>query len=329
MTSDATGADQQVPAISVVVPLYNKRPEVERAIRAILGQAFRDFELIVVDDGSDDGSADLVESIDDDRIRLIRQGNAGVSVARNRGIQEARAELIAFSDADDEWLPNFLTLIWDLYSRFPAAGMYGTAYEWHLENDEVRSLHMPTLPPSPWSGVIENYFRTSLDDAPIWSSAAAVRRAVFDDVGYFPAGVRMGEDLDMWLRIALRYPVAYNNSVAAIYHRTASNQVTKEQKCNKRLILADTAATAIVNRQVPQDQLADLHEYVHKYQLITAKECAQAGDLSHARQMLKACASTKRYRKTWLWWRTWTALPRPLFNLAWKGKRMLSATGSS
>ncbi len=96
-----------MPLISVVIPLYNKEPYIKRAIDSILAQKIQDYEIIVIDDGSTDKSAEVVKSFPDPRIRLIQQENAGVSAARNRGIEEAKAELIAFLDADDEWTPIF------------------------------------------------------------------------------------------------------------------------------------------------------------------------------------------------------------------------------
>src|SRR5579885_1362295 len=110
------------PRLSVVIPLYNKAPHVARAIESVQRQSVRDFELIVVDDGSTDGGAGIVGAIDDSRIRLITQPNAGASAARNRGVGEARGELIAFLDADDTHNPLFLEEILGLAARHEEAG---------------------------------------------------------------------------------------------------------------------------------------------------------------------------------------------------------------
>jgi glycosyltransferase involved in cell wall biosynthesis len=116
-------------SISVVIPLFNKDNYIERAIRSILDQTSPCSEIVVVDDGSTDGGHRIVESIEDYRIRLFRQQNQGCSAARNKGIEEARGELVAFLDADDEWKPWFLEVILGLWTKHSEAGAYATTYE--------------------------------------------------------------------------------------------------------------------------------------------------------------------------------------------------------
>ena len=96
------------PRVSVIVPLYNKAPYVRRALDSITHQSFRDFEVIIVDDGSTDEGPEIVRAYGDQRVQLITQRNMGPGAARNRGLEVARGEFIAFLDADDEWLPDYL-----------------------------------------------------------------------------------------------------------------------------------------------------------------------------------------------------------------------------
>jgi len=134
------------PSVSVVIPLYNKGRYISEAIDSVLAQTVRDFELIIVDGGSTDGSLEIVAGYTDPRITCFLQEGKGVSTARNQAVQRANAELIAFLDADDAWYPDFLETILKLRQDYPAAGMYGTGYEVYFEGKLVRNIvHTPEL----------------------------------------------------------------------------------------------------------------------------------------------------------------------------------------
>ncbi|MDP8208206.1 MAG: glycosyltransferase family A protein [Candidatus Electryonea clarkiae] len=145
--------------ISVVIPLYNKEQYIARAIQSVLSQTYNDFELIVVDDGSTDASAKVVEEFNDPRQRLIRQPNAGECAARNRGIAESRTELIAFLDADDQWLPEHLIAIKCLSEKYPECGAFATAYDIVDPPYHRYTANFETIPKAPWVGIIPNYFK--------------------------------------------------------------------------------------------------------------------------------------------------------------------------
>ena len=114
--------------VSVIIPLFNKAPYIERALASVASQTFTDFELIVIDDGSTDGGAAIVESFSDPRLRLIKQDNTGPGAARNRGLREAKGELVAFLDADDEWLPSYLGESVRLLDEQPEAAAVTSGY---------------------------------------------------------------------------------------------------------------------------------------------------------------------------------------------------------
>lgn len=112
---------------SIVIPLYNKEHTILRTLYSVLTQTCTEFEIVIVDDGSSDGSVELIQKhIDDPRLRIVSQSNQGVSVARNRGVSEATHEYIAFLDADDEWLPSYLEKVREAILLYPDAGMYCT-----------------------------------------------------------------------------------------------------------------------------------------------------------------------------------------------------------
>ena len=188
------------PLISVVIPLYDKEREIETALRSVLAQTCLPAEIIVVDDGSTDRGAERTEAVGSPLVRLVRQSNAGVSAARNRGIAEARGEYVALLDADDAWRPGFLEEIAAMIREFPGCGMYCTAFD-ILSRDGL--FPAPTLRTR---GVVENFFRDSAHRYIAIPSAVCIPKAVFGAVGGFPEGMKIAEDLHMWIRIASRYP---------------------------------------------------------------------------------------------------------------------------
>ena len=145
------------PSISVIIPLYNKEREIAGTLRSVLAQTLQPAEIVVVDDGSTDRSAEVVETVaageGGGAIRLVRQSNAGVSVARNRGAAEAQGEYVAFLDADDEWESGFLAEIAALIREFPGCGIYSTAF-WVVDGKGRFPAPCPER-----RGVVDNFFR--------------------------------------------------------------------------------------------------------------------------------------------------------------------------
>ncbi len=204
---------------SIVIPLYNKEKYIKRAIDSILNQTIESFELIIVDDGSMDSSAEVVKTFSDNRIKLISKENEGVSVARNTGILNARSEYIAFLDADDEWLPDFLETIQKLIYDFPLAGVYVTSTLWENKKGDLVPIVFSTLPVPPWQGEVSNLFKIIANDTSlVTSSSVCIKRSVFEKVGMFPVGIKRGEDLDTWIRISLKYKIAFSTKLKVIIH---------------------------------------------------------------------------------------------------------------
>ena len=206
------------PACSVVMPLYNKEQQLPATLTSVLNQTFSDFELLVINDGSTDRSVQIAQGFDDNRIFLFDQENAGVSAARNRGIAEAKSELIVFIDADDLWHPDFLSTIVGLRDDYPQAQWFATGYEIvHPETGRTSSkLRGPAK--AFHRGILPDYFGVAVcSDPPVCSSATAVMRDAIDAIGGFPVGIKSGEDLLTWARLAVRFPLAYEARCLAIF----------------------------------------------------------------------------------------------------------------
>lgn len=208
---------------SIVIPLYNKAKSIENTINSILSQTFQEFEIIVVDDGSTDSSAEVVKTISDNRIRLIQKENGGVCSARNRGIIEAKYDYVAFLDADDTWDENYLLEQSKLIQEFPLAHMWGINYA-EISNGRL-ARYLPTGLPDNFRGYVEDYFyiKGRISDL-FCSSSVVVRRDVFDVVGFFDERIKYAEDNDMWFRIIANYQVVFYDKYMVFYQFDAENR---------------------------------------------------------------------------------------------------------
>lgn len=202
---------------SVIIPLYNKAPYVRRALDSVMKQSFRDFEMIVVDDGSSDESFDVAQdALEGSEVcyQLIHQDNAGVSTARNNGVASSHGDYICFLDADDWWVSNFLERMDKLITDYPDAGIYGTNY-YYVKNGRQR-VCVTTAE----TGYI-NYCKVYAEklQMPLWTGATCVNRRIFDETGGFRTHLKLGEDFDLWIRVALRHKVAFLNEPLAYYYQ--------------------------------------------------------------------------------------------------------------
>jgi glycosyltransferase involved in cell wall biosynthesis len=283
--------------VSVVIPLYNKEPYIERAISSVLNQKIQDLEIIIINDGSTDQGPEVVKSIKDSRIHLINQKNSGVSIARNRGIKESRANLIAFLDADDEWLPNFLDSILKMNKEYPKAGLYATAYE-ILDPYGKNTTSNKELKISSFQNniVILNYFQlVSQGMHPISSSSVCIPKKVFHEIEGFPVGETWGEDTYMWGKISLCYPIAYSFEIGAVYHMEALNRSINNKQSVKEHPFVKVARESLKNREIPTEKIEDFKEYIAFLEIITANKKLQSGENKEALKLLFHC-KTKRYR---------------------------------
>lgn len=207
-----------MPKISVVIPLYNKEKSIASTLRTVLKQTFTDYEIVIVNDGSTDNSVAEVEKIYDTRIRLIHQQNAGVSAARNRGIEEANGELIAFLDADDEWKPEYLATQYHLSQKYPECSVFACNYEFRNAEGDVTPTIIHKFSFAGEDGILINYFEVaSCSHPPLWTSAVMVRKNALQAIGGFSVGVKSGEDLLTWARLACQYQIAYSIIPMAVF----------------------------------------------------------------------------------------------------------------
>ena len=198
-----------MPLISVIIPLYNKELFIKKTLLSVLNQTFSDFEILLINDGSTDSSVDIVNSFDDERITIYTTKNKGVSHARNYGVSKSTSDLIALLDADDLWESNHLENLYSLYTSFPKCGLYATAYYKRFFNGKKMNAHFNGVSKD-YFGVIDDYFLASTKDSIAWTSAVLIPKQTFTKISGFDEEMRSGQDTDLWVRIALKEPVAFS-----------------------------------------------------------------------------------------------------------------------
>jgi glycosyltransferase involved in cell wall biosynthesis len=205
--------------VSVVLPTWNRRELVARALTSVLAQSRTPDEVIVVDDGSTDGTAEALRE-DFPGVVVLSQENRGVSAARNRGIAEAKGEWVAFLDSDDEWLPRKLETQLDALSASPGALLCHTDEIWIRRGRRVN----PMAKHDKAGGLI---FERCLALCAISPSSALLHRRLFDAVGLFDESLPACEDYDLWLRVTSRYPVVYVDEPLLVKTGGHSDQLSR------------------------------------------------------------------------------------------------------
>lgn len=295
--------------ISVVIPLYNKATYIRRAIESALAQHKPVDEIIVIDDGSTDGSAEEVLKISDARVRLFHQPNAGECAARNRGIAESVNPYVGFLDADDEWKPDFLNYITKLITLFPGCGAYATSSEIIRSDNTIGFPNLGNIPAEPWMGIIPNFFELFQAGYAFNASSVVIPKDILEEVECFPLGTMISGDVACWVNIAIKYPIAFSPTRSVIYHQEAQNRVGNQYLPIKEMPYIHTIQDAISRNLISKDLQPAALDFIAQKQIFVAIENIMTGNPSYARRLLATCRHTKKYKRDWLWWRIWASFP--------------------
>jgi glycosyltransferase involved in cell wall biosynthesis len=205
---------------SVIIPLYNKAPYVVKALRSVMSQTFREFEVIIIDDGSTDQSYEVAQNfiLQTTNFKLHTQPNQGVSVARNNGVKIAQYPYICFLDADDWWAPTFLEEMKALIEEFPDAGIYGSSY---YKVKDSKNIPANIGVEKDFERGLINYCQVYAKTLwmPLWTGTVVIHKKIYEEEGGFKPNLKLGEDFDLWIRIAMKHPVAYLNKPLAYYNQ--------------------------------------------------------------------------------------------------------------
>ena len=277
--------------ISVIIPLYNKEKQIVHTLQSVLNQTFQDFEIVIVDDGSTDGSVAEVEKFSESRIRLIHQKNAGVSAARNRGIEAAKYDLIAFLDADDEWKPEYLATQYHLFQKYPDCNVFACNYEFRDAEGKVTPTIIRKLPFTSDDGILTNYFEVaSCSHPPLWTSAVMVKKQAIQKIGGFPVGIKSGEDLLTWARLAVNVKIAYSRTPLAVFIR---DEVLFNKDQRQRMPeVEDIVGKELLNIYAKNRTVIGLNSYLALWHKMRTRIFIEKG---YRRLALKECLISMKY----------------------------------
>jgi len=308
---------------TVVIPTYNKAATVGKAIESVYAQEEKEWEIVVIDDGSkDDFDSAIAPYESDQRIRVIRQKNSGVSVARNRGIEIAREPYLAFLDADDEWLPNHLSEFRKMIELEPGAGVYATAFSIQFSDGTTSDNTHCFTREGIWrekdlfAYSYHNNGRQVLNTAGtcVWNEAIKT-------CGGFQPGERIGEDTDFFLRIAAYYDAVLSCTVTSIYHRELSTATEEEGFLNYDWYFQKREQKLLSDDRIPQEKRLYIRYLLDHFRIHKARHYLMAGERKKALEdLLKVKWDPKRAKRICV---TWGMLLTPSFvlNALYRQKR--------
>ena len=245
---------------SIIMPVYNGERFIDAAIKSVFSQTETDWELIVVDDGSSDGTPDLLKKYDSsDKVRIITQKNQGAAAARNRGASEAKGTHFAFLDADDVWNDNHLSVIKELILKYPSAGLYATFAKIELKNGNIVS-ECAYFNGRETDVCLDDFFEEYNRDRSVklfQMSTTCILREAFWKAGGFPDGCAMGEDLELSLRVAAYYPTALSAKCTAVY-KAVNSTASKDRSFDAEWRFFDTVKALYADEEIPSGKRKNL-----------------------------------------------------------------------
>ncbi len=310
---------------TVVMPLYNKSAFIRRTLESVLAQDHASFEVVIVDDGSTDGSCDRIADLLSPSVRIVRQDNAGPGAARNRGFAEAAGEWVALIDADDLWRPNHLAVLATIIAACPASDVVATTSR-HRHADAADDHPAPSA-----VGAIRqiDYFR-DVGENVMHTSSIAIRRSAFLQTAGFGTFCP-GEDEEFWARLALDHRFAVSDAVTSFYIRANDGIMDRHEQADRHDNETEASPTIAMLEQALRDpcyarRQDDIRGYITRIRLRDARIFLYRGKPRAARECLRSVAGGGLLSKAyWVLSRTPAPLSKRLIRLFSMAKKYLHA----
>lgn len=280
---------------SVVLPVYNSAPTIRTSVESILNQTLGDFEIVIVDDGSTDATPKILAGFDDPRIRLLHQTNNGVSAARNRGIENSRFPFICFLDADDIWYVDHLATLAEMIRTYPNEVMFATCHGILMNNGSYVD------PNSVLDGIkddmfmVNNMFRV-IGPEILNTNSICIASSAFEATGMFEVGATVGEDTDMWFRMAAYYNLVLSKKVTTLYRRTYST-ATRLQSIDFDWPFETRHDALMSDPMISIEKKQDLLRVIDTYRISKARHYLLGGERQAARDALNSIRRPRTVRK--------------------------------
>ncbi|WP_411767738.1 glycosyltransferase family 2 protein [Winogradskyella sp. A3E31] len=214
------------PFFSVVIPLYNKEDYIYNTLNSAINQSYKDFEIIIINDGSTDGSLEKIKLIKHPSFKIYTTENKGVAAARNYGISQSRGTYIALLDADDIWHNNHLDELQKTISKFPEGDLFSNNYEIDFGNNFIKPARF-SVPIKTKPFIVDDFFKANRKNSIVWTSSACFSKSSFNQIGGYNEDLKTAQDLDLWIRYALKYKIVFNPKITMTYSFYDRNSLSR------------------------------------------------------------------------------------------------------
>lgn len=275
-----------MPFFSVIIPLYNNQQTIAGTIECILAQHFTDFEIIIADDGSTDNSAAIVMQFEDDRVKYFFKENAGVSSARNYGMEQASGEYFAFIDADDYWYPIHLKELYDAIQLKPGLKVFTT----QIEVESPYGIYVPKYTNLNEASIQEvDFFMASFVQTVLTTQSTAIHKSVPGTVGNFDTRLTICEDTDYWIRVGFVYKVCVVKKVTARHNCTPGSLTNTKFRMSRATFYEKF--TELEKTNPAAKKMIDINRFS------LALKCRLSGDMENAEKLIGMIAPENLHLK--------------------------------